>query len=165
VDDKNRIANLGRTPLPCRGTNDLHSIHQNNIEGENNKTVTFVRVENFKENIQIPQTNNFLSGRSYSELIRLAQEATEWSLVREKRRNCTIILPEITPYNWGELIFFFEMATAFEGELLNVNAFNQPEVEGYKNYMYYKLQKPGIPKEIAREIRNYPLARKSKFIL
>ena len=165
VDDKSRIVNAGRTPLPCRGTNDLHSIHQNNIEGENNKTVTFIRVENFEQDIKTPQTNDFLSGKSYSELIKLAQEATEWSLVREKRPNCTIVLPEITPYNWGGLIFFFEMATAFEGELLNVNAFNQPGVEGYKNYMYYKLHKEGISRRVATDIRKYPLVKKSKFIV
>jgi len=165
VDDKNRIVNVGRTPLPCRGTNDLHSVHQNNIEGENNKTVTFIRVENFKGNIKTPQTGDFLSGKSCSELIKLAQEATEWSLVREKRPNCTIVLPEITPYSWGELVFFFEMATAFEGELLNINAFNQPGVEGYKNYMYYKLHKEGISRRVATDIRKYPLVKKSKFIV
>ena len=165
VDDKSRLVNAGRTPLPCRGTNDLHSIHQNNIEGENNKTVTFIRVENFKQDLKTPQTNDFLSGKSYSKLIKLAQEATEWSLVREKRPNCTIVLPEITPYNWGELIFFFEMATAFEGELLNVNTFNQPGVEGYKNYMYYKLHKEGISRRVAADIRKYPLVKKSKFIV
>ena len=74
-------------------------------------------------------------------------------------------MPEITPYTWGELIFFFQMATAFEGELLNVNAFNQPGVEGYKNYMYYKLGKPGLPKEIADEIKKRPLVKKKKYII
>ena len=58
-------------------------------------------------------------------------------------------MPEINAYTWGELLFFFEMATAYEGELLNINAFNQPGVESYKNYMFYKLKKPGIKKETA----------------
>jgi len=163
--DKKRIVNIGRTPVACRGTNDLHSIHQNNAEGENNKTITFIRVENFKEDLSIPPFAGFLSDKKYSELLKLAQEATEWALGREKRPNCTIVMPEITPFSWGELLFFFEMATAFEGELLKVNAFDQPGVEGYKNYMYYKLHKPGVSEAIEKEIINHPLQKKERFIL
>jgi len=165
VSDRSCVVNVGRTPVACRGTNDLHSIQQNNIEGENNKTVTFIRVAKFRENLRVPGKKDFLSGKRYSELIKLAQEATEWALVREKRPNCTIIMPEITPFHWGELIFFFEMATAFEGELLNVNAFDQPGVEGYKDYMYHKLGKPGVPKRIAQQIERHPLKKRGKYIL
>ncbi len=163
--NKNKIVNVGRTPVACRGTNDLHSIQQNNVEGENNKTVTFMRVENFSSDVKLPPGDDLLAGRSYSELIKLAQEATEWALVKEQRPNCTIIIPKVTPYTWGELIFFFEMATAFEGELLNVNAFDQPGVESYKNYMYYKLDKPGISKDLAEEIEKHPVEKKTEFVL
>lgn len=165
VRDTNRVVNLGRTPVSSRGTNDLHSIQQNNIEGENNKTITFIRVEKFKTEIKISGKNDLLSGRNYSELIKLTQEATEWALVRESRPNCTVILPAVSPFYWGALLFFFEIATAFEGELLNINAFDQPGVEGYKNYMYYKLQKPGLDREIEEEIKNKPLVKEQRFIL
>jgi glucose-6-phosphate isomerase len=74
-------------------------------------------------------------------------------------------LPKLNPFHWGELIFFLEMATAFEGELLNVDAFNQPGVEGYKNYMYYKLHKPGQSDKIAEEIKEHPVIKKPRFIL
>jgi glucose-6-phosphate isomerase len=164
-EDKRKILNSGRTPVATRGTSDLHSIHQNNVEGENNKSITFIRVEKFRIDLKVPETGDFLSNRSYSELIRLAQEATGWSLSREKRPNCTVILPQVTPFNWGELIFFFEMATAYEGELLNVNAFDQPGVEGYKNYMYYKLGKPGVKEDFQKELRRHPLVKKEEFIL
>jgi len=165
VRDEKRIINVGRTPVSARGSSDLHSLQQNNIEGENNKTVTFIKVENFRHNIKIPGSGDFLSGKYYAGLLSLAQEATEWALVRESRPNCTIIMPGINPYHWAELIFFFEMATAFEGELLNINGFDQPGVEGYKNYMYYKLRKPGLSKQIAQEIERYPLLKKSRFII
>jgi glucose-6-phosphate isomerase len=155
----------GRTPISAAGTNDLHSIQQNNVEGENNKVVTFIRVEKFKTDLKIPGKGDLLSGKSFCELMQLAQEATEWALVSQHRPNCTIILSEVSAYNWGALLFFFEMATAFEGELFNVNAFDQPGVEGYKNYMYYKLGKPGIPSAVADEIKNKPLIKDPKYIL
>lgn len=163
--DKNKVVNVGRTPISTRGTNDLHSVQQNNIEGQNDKTVTFIRVEKFSQDIQIKGTGDFLSGNSYSRLLSLAQEATEWALVRGSRPNCTIVLPELNAYYWGALIFFFEMATAFEGELLEINAFDQPGVEGYKNYMYYKLRKPGLPAAVAEDIRNHPLKKISRYII
>ncbi len=165
LNDTKRIVNVGRTPIPSRGTNDLHSIQQNNIEGENNKTFTFLRVDKFNAEVTIPGSGDILSGEKLSDLIHLAQEATEWALVREQRPNCTITMPVVSPYTWGELIFFFEMATAFEGELLNVNAFDQPGVEGYKNYMYYKLRKPGISQAVSEEIKKHALKKKSMFIL
>lgn len=165
TNDIEKIVNTGRTPIATCGTNDLHSVHQNNVEGQNNKTITFIRVEKFSRDIKIPAGDELLSGRKYSELLSLAQEATEWSLMRESRPNCAIILPEVTPFYWGALLFFFEMATAFEGELLNVDAFNQPGVESYKNYMYYKLNKPGLDKKISEEILKFPLQKKPEYII
>ena len=85
--------------------------------------------------------------------------------MREGRPSCTVIMPEITPFHWGALIFLFEMATAFEVELLDVNAFDQPGVEGYKNYMYYKLGKVGMPKEVIDAIKNNPLKKNEKFVV
>jgi glucose-6-phosphate isomerase len=160
-----KALNCGRTPVPARGTGDLHSIQQNNIEGENNKVVTFVRVEKFREDIRIGKDNDILSGQSYAKLMLLAQEATEWALVRESRPSCAITMPGAGPRHWGELVFFFEMATAYEGELLNVNAYDQPGVEGYKNYLYYKLGKTGIPQEISDAIRDNPLKKDKRYII
>ena len=163
--DKESLFSRGRTPIAAAGTNDLHSIQQNNVEGEDNKVITFIRVEQFKTDLKIPGTGDLLSGKSFSALMHLAQEATEWALVFESRPNCTIAISEVSAFNWGALLFFFQMATAFEGELLNVNAFDQPGVEGYKNYMYYKLGKSGIPQAVTEEIKNKPLIKDPKYIL
>lgn len=163
--DKAHPVNTGRTPVVCRGTTDLHSIQQNNVEGENNKTLTFIRAQNLGCDIKIPQGSGYIAGKTFSQLLNLAQEATEWSLTRNSRPNCTIILPRIDASNWAGLLFFFELATAFEGELLNVDAFNQPGVEGYKNYMYHKLGKSGIPLDVKNEIQTHPLIKKAEFIL
>jgi len=163
--NKDRIVNVGRTPVSARGTNDLHSIQQNNIEGEDNKVLTFIKIKKFKDDITLRGTGDFLSGKSYSQLLSSAEEATEWALAKEDRPSCTIEMPEISPYYWGGLIFFFEMATAYEGELLDVNAFDQPGVEGYKNCMYYKLGKPGLSGEIKKTIESFPLIKKKRFII
>ena len=39
----------------------------------------------------------------------------------------------------GQLMYFFELTTAYAGELLDVDAFNQPGVEGSKLASYAVL--------------------------
>ena len=59
----------------------------------------------------------------------------------------------------GELIFVMEMMTAFMGEMLNINAFDQPGVELSKIYTKACLKVAGYEKE-ASEIKNYSLEKK-----
>ncbi len=160
-----RRVNAGRTPVATRGTTDLHSIQQNNVEGANDKTVTMIRIRGFVQDLRVPAAGGFLAGRRLSELLGLAQEATAWALVNAQRPNCTITLDKLTPAAWGGLLFFFEMATAFEGELWNVHAFDQPGVESYKKYMFVKLKKPGVPAAVAREIRAHRMKSEARFVL
>jgi glucose-6-phosphate isomerase len=124
-----------------------------------------IRIGSFVDDVAVPAEKGFISQKKFSELLGLAQEATAWALTSACRPNCTITLSQLSAWTWGGLLYFFEMATAFEGELLNVNAFDQPGVESYKNYMYYKLRKPGIPEKIAQEIEKHPVKSDVGFIL
>ena len=45
----------------------------------------------------------------------------------------------INAYHLGELLYMLAMSVAYEGELSNVDAFNQPGVEAYKRIMGPKL--------------------------
>ena len=47
----------------------------------------------------------------------------------------------------GELIYFFEMACAVSGYLLDVNPFDQPGVEAYKKNMFALLGKKGFEEQ------------------
>ena len=165
-DDYSRKLNRGRTPVPARGTNDLHSIQQNNVAGENDKTLTLMEVLNFSKDITVPDiSGELLKGKKLSELMSLAVRGTEWALMMAKKPNMTVIMPEISPYTWAQLLYFFEMATTFEGELLDVYAFHQPGVESYKNYMYKSLGKGGLKKEIIELIDNNPLKKSKDYII
>ena len=65
------------------------------------------------------------------------------------KMNMTITLPEVNAFTVGELLYFFEVATAFAGELLNINAFDQPGVEGGKNATYAMFGRPGYEEKKA----------------
>lgn len=57
--------------------------------------------------------------------------------------NCTVTLPEVNAFTVGQLLFLFQLETAFAGEMLGINAFDQPGVEEGKNATYALLGKHG----------------------
>ena len=63
--------------------------------------------------------------------------------------NLRIVIPEISAEVLGELIYFFEMACAVSGYMLDVNPFDQPGVEAYKKNMFALLGKKGFEEQTA----------------
>ena len=57
--------------------------------------------------------------------------------------NIILNVPELTPYYFGYMVYFFEKACAISGYLLGVNPFDQPGVEEYKKNMFALLGKSG----------------------
>ena len=53
------------------------------------------------------------------------------------------MLPEVNAFTIGQLLYMFEMETAFCGALLNIDTFNQPGVEGGKNATYALFGRKG----------------------
>ena len=81
----------------------------------------------------------FLGGKSLNQLIEAERQGTEYALYKARRMSQTIILPQVNAYTIGQLMFFLEMTTAYTGELLNIDAFNQPGVEESKIASYAVL--------------------------
>ena len=136
----------GRTPLVAVGTTDMHSQTQQHQEGTLDKVVQFIKVEKWANDLVIP--NVFpdakkladISGVTMSEALEVARQSNADALKSNKRFNACFALPELNEYHVGELLYLLAMSVAYEGELLNVDAFNQPGVEAYKRIMGPKLQ-------------------------
>lgn len=143
------IVNVGQTPVKALGVTDQHSQVQLYAEGPYDKIIVFLGVDRYRETITIPKTYGdmpslgFLGGVTHNQLIKVEQDATEYALTKAKRINMTITLPEVNAQTLGQLLYFFEVATAYAGELLNINAFDQPGVEEGKNATYAMFGRPG----------------------
>jgi glucose-6-phosphate isomerase len=61
--------------------------------------------------------------------------------------NILIEIDHISEFTIGQIFYFFEKACGIGGYLLNVNPFDQPGVEAYKNNMFALLNKPGFEKQ------------------
>lgn len=136
----------GRTPLVAVGTTDMHSQTQQHQEGTLDKVVQFIKVAKWANDLVIPNvfpdTKKLadISGVTMSEALEVARQSNADALKSNKRFNACFTLPELNEYHLGELMYLLAMSVAYEGELLNVDAFNQPGVEAYKRIMGPKLQ-------------------------
>lgn len=138
-------ANVGQTPVKSLGVTDQHSQLQLYTEGPYDKVVTLLKVEKFRTVTPIPHGCEefadvaFLGGKSHNQLIEAERLGTEYALLKAKRMSQTITLPEVNAHTIGQLIYFFELVTAYVGELLDIDAFNQPGVEESKIASYAVL--------------------------
>ena len=149
TDNGGSVVHTGQTPVKALGVTDQHSQVQLYTEGPFDKVITFIGVDKYRSEVTIPHSFDdiadvaFLSGHSFNELIKSEQMATEYAVTRSGHMNKTITLPVVNPFTIGELLYFFEIQTAYAGELLNINAFDQPGVEEGKNATYALLGKHG----------------------
>ncbi len=133
---------VGQTPIKTLGVTDQHSQLQLYTEGPFDKALTFLKVESFRATTAIPHgcddipTIAFLGGKSHNQLIEAERKGTEYALYKSGRMSQTITLPEVNANTVGQLIYFFELVTAYSGALLNINTFNQPGVEESKIAAY-----------------------------
>lgn len=81
------------------------------------------------------------------EVNRKALEATMLAHTDGGVPNLRLRIPEISPFNFGEMVYFFEKACGISGYLMGVNPFDQPGVEAYKRNMFALLGKPGFEGE------------------
>ena len=167
VDGKEVYA--GQTPVKALGVTDQHSQVQLYTEGPFDKILVLLGVDEYKETITIPEiyadipSLGFLGGVTHNDLIANEQRATEYALMRSNRMNMTLTLPKVCENTLGQLLYFFEVATAFAGELLNINAFDQPGVEEGKDATYALFGRPGY-EEKKKEMDNAP-KKDEKYII
>lgn len=134
-------------------TTDLHSMGQWIQEGERSifETVISIDAPNHTLNIPSDEENldglNYLAGKRVDEVNKMAELGTRLAHVDGGVPNIVIRLPQLNEYYIGQLFYFFEMTVGISGYMLQVNPFNQPGVEAYKNNMFALLKKPGYEKE------------------
>ncbi|MDR2938728.1 MAG: glucose-6-phosphate isomerase, partial [Clostridiales bacterium] len=160
---------VGPTPIKALGVTDQHSQVQLYTEGPFDKIVVLMGVDKYKTTINIPKiyqdipSLGFLGGITQNELIKVEQMATEYALLKSGKANMTITLPEVNEFTIGQALYLFEVATGFAGELLNINAFDQPGVEEGKNATYAMFGRPGY-EEKKRELDSRP-KKSDKYII
>ena len=143
----------GIFPAAVDFTTDLHSMGQYIQEGQRIIFETFLSVAKSSKKVVIPMEEdnadqlNYLAGKRLTEVNHNAETGT---ILAHNDGGVPVIkinLPELSGYYIGQLIYFFEIACAISGYILDVNPFDQPGVEAYKKNMFALLNKPGFEEE------------------
>ena len=136
----------GILPYGMDFTTDLHSMGQYVQEGKRNLFETMLKIGLDRSFIKLPEVTdntdglNYLAGKSIDYINKQAQEGTYKAHISGGVPVISITIQDLTPYNIGQLIYFFEKACAISGYILGVNPFNQPGVEAYKQNMMKLLE-------------------------
>ncbi len=138
----------GLFPASVCNTTDLHSMGQYIQQGSRLMFETVLHIEHNNKHIQIPYLPNdddklnYLQHFSLNDINHKAEEGTRLAHLEGDVSQITISVEKIDAHTIGELIYFFELSCAISGYILNINPFNQPGVENYKNKMFSLLGKP-----------------------
>jgi glucose-6-phosphate isomerase len=134
-------------------TTDLHSLGQYIQDGQRILFETVVSIKTSDRKVLIPLEKedsdqlNFLAGKRLSEVNSSAETGT---VLAHNDGNVPVIslaVPKLDEFYVGQMIYFFEIACAISGYILDVNPFDQPGVEAYKRNMFALLNKPGYEEE------------------
>ena len=141
--------NVGLTPVGLIGPTDQHSFLQLIVEGKRDKSVTFIKIKDFENHLEIPKTKlkyleklDGINGVKFCELINMqADSIIESLLALNEIPVDVLVLEKVDEENIGKLIFYYELLTSLTGSMLDVNVYNQPGVEEGKTILKKKLVK------------------------
>ncbi len=138
----------GLTPIGIIGPIDQHSFLQLIVEGRRDKTVTVIKVENFDNDLKIPDIQlegledlNYLNGVAFSDLINKQADATIESINNLNDIPCDVItIDGVYESAIATLMYEYELLTSLCAKFMYIDAYNQPGVEAGKIILKSHLQ-------------------------
>lgn len=139
--------NVGVTPIGLIGPKDQHSFLQLIVEGTRDKSVTFIKIEDFQDELVIPDITlpyleklDVLNGVAFHDLITMQSDSVIEALMDQGDIPLDeIIIERVNEASIGQLIYYYELLTSLVGELIDVNTYDQPGVESGKIILKKKL--------------------------
>ncbi len=145
-EGKNELALF---PAAVGNTTDLHSIGQWIQQGPHNHFELVLWIDHEDVDLTVPGDAlnldglNYLEGKQVHYVNEQAMKGTMAAHVDGGVPNVLLHLSDLSAYDLGSLIYFFEVTIGITGYGIEVNPFDQPGVEFYKANMFKLLGKPG----------------------
>lgn len=131
--DINGISVLaGITPTVSLGSIDLHSVAQLYLGGPRDKYTTFVMVSESAHAIAIPADAPAWSGKTFAGIMHALAEGTQAAYLKTERPFASVVLPKKNEFFIGQFLQWKIIEMIYLGYLLEVDCFDQPNVELYK---------------------------------
>jgi len=144
----NSAFHVGVTPIGLIGPKDQHSFLQLIVEGTRDKSVTFIKIDDFQNELEVPnlvlphlESLDMLNGITFHDLITMQSDSVIEALLEQRDIPLDeIIIERVSEECIGQLIYYYELLTSLVGQLINVNTYDQPGVESGKIILKKKLQ-------------------------
>ena len=136
-DTKGKKIKTGITPVVSVGSTDLHSLGQLYLGGPDDKMYSFIRVKsdgNIKISSRYKDFNPLISSKSFAHIMDSIIDGTKNAFAKRKKSFYIIEIDAINEYTIGAIMQCKMIETMILGRLLNINPFDQPNVEEYKNF-------------------------------
>ena len=127
------------TPIGLIGPVDQHSFLQMIMDGVRDKTVTFIKIDNLKDDTIIPKdkTNKFKNlacdyaeGYRFNDLLNMQADATIQSIQEQDDIPCDVVsIRTVDEYNIAKIMFSYQLLVSCIGSFLQINTYDQPGVE------------------------------------
>jgi len=136
-NQKGDLVNIGITPTVSIGSTDLHSVGQLYLGGPKDKFTAFISAEKSNSDVKTPEKFTFpvvqgITGISVQKIRNAILNGVKAAYRKKNLPYLEIKLPDISAGSIGEFMQFKMIEIMFLGNLLGVNAFDQPNVELYK---------------------------------
>lgn len=140
----------GITPTVSLGSTDLHSVGQLYLGGPKDKLTTFVYSRD-NDTIAVPAASQrllpelvpMIHDQPAASIMQAIYQGTKIAYDNAERANMTVALDRIDAYHLGAYMQFKMLEMMYLGQLLNVNSFDQPNVELYKRETKQILERAG----------------------
>jgi len=135
---RHRTVHAGITPIVSVGSVDLHSMAQLYLDGPNDKVTTFVKLGKH-EQMLIPVNKSLatlvsnVQGKNINQVMEAILGGVQAAYRQSNRPFMSITLDAPDEKSVGYFLQQMMIEVMLLGELLQVNAFDQPAVEKYKN--------------------------------
>ena len=126
----------GTTPVRAIGTVDQHSQLQLYLDGPADKMFSLILTDTAGQGAAVPadfadiEGLSYLAGRTMGDLLAVAGRSTAETLANNGRPTRVFHVPVVDEMSMGALMMHFMLETMITADLIGVNAFDQPAVEG-----------------------------------
>lgn len=131
-----KLANSGMTPTVSIGSTDLHSMAQLYLGGPKDKYTAFIWPGRTRHDQKSPSKGSGLleqvQGKNTAQILEAIYEGVKTAYVKNSRPFSEIRLEDKSEYSIGYLLQFKMLEIIYLARLLDVNPFDQPRVEDYK---------------------------------
>ncbi|HLD86971.1 MAG TPA: hypothetical protein VJB12_02820 [Candidatus Nanoarchaeia archaeon] len=137
-DRQGKRVNVGMTPTVSIGSTDLHSMAQLYLGGPYDKFTTFITLKKFGHAITTPfmkeygQLVEHIQRKDFEGIMAAIVTGVQKAYQKDNRPYAQIVLPDKSESSIGQLLQMKMMEMMYLGSLMNVNPFDQPNVESYK---------------------------------